>query len=722
MECTNPAREPLSPLPKTQTRTTPARVRLSRNDGSRVANVYATSPLATLADFRKLMVAQLGEHGESLTFVVDGAPITEAQEQFEPFELGHDVTVLKAETNDVGEMNHKTEKSKVRGWPDSPDQSRPRRERSRSRSHSRKRSRAQAEKSDKKQKEKSEKKAKEDAASVGEQAGHFRVNRKQVKQVDCSGRPTGETEEVVEVTIVGAALKEALRRITQLSLFYEAEPTITAVALLPHIATIKEGTSSLPPPTRPGLSALACFLDAEFAATKAKVEAMLEKGVVSFDALWFLFPKSTKFVATVDECMIGSIVDEAHYSRSFFSNDFVVSAQLVRTNGRSITMVKRNFSIGSFRGTIPISDLALRPITDAEQAKLTARGRVFREHALGCHYLSYSGPGFRKSWFCTTRFKADGRVVVDGANFARFNPNYDMGMSNRRGDESSALGDAGIEDAMLWRCWHSLHGFSLSAKKWLELRVNPVKFDDDAFGRLVLSEERKGLVRALVTQGGSTAGSNFNDIISGKGGGCIFLLHGTPGTGKTLTAEAIAELLHRPLYSVGVGELGVSCSELEEKLREILEVASAWDAVVLIDEADIFLERRSENDIHRNAMVGVFLRLLEYHQGVLFLTTNRVRSFDDAFHSRISVALRYEALGKPARAEVWANLLGAAGIGELDPSALADYELNGRQIKNTIRLAQSLAASEGVGVSAEHVARTVGVTAQFQKEMQGPEC
>merc|ERR1719163_736149 len=269
------------------------------------------------------MVAQLGEHGESLTFVVDGAPITEAQEQFEPFELGHDVTVLKAETNDVGDTNHKpaSEKSK-------------------------------AEKSDKKQKEKSEKKAKE---------------------VDCSGRPTGETEEVVEVTIVGAALKEALRRITQLSLFYEAEPTITAVALLPHIATIKEGTSSLPPPTRPGLSALACFLDAEFAATKAKVEAMLEKGVVSFDALWFLFPKSTKFVATVDECMIGSIVDEAHYSRSFFSNDFVVSAQLVRTNGRSITMVKRNFSIGSFRGTIPISDLALRPITDAEQAKLTAR-------------------------------------------------------------------------------------------------------------------------------------------------------------------------------------------------------------------------------------------------------------------------------------------------------------------------------------------------------------
>jgi len=70
---------------------------------------------------------------------------------------------------------------------------------------------------------------------------------------------------------------------------------------------------------------------------------------------------------------------------------------------------------------------------------------------------------------------------------------------------------------------------------------------------------------------------------------------------------------------VSVGELGTSTIDLEEKLREILEIASVWDAVVLIDEADIFLEKRTEEDIKRNALVGIFLRLLEYHQGVLFL-------------------------------------------------------------------------------------------------------
>jgi len=117
------------------------------------------------------------------------------------------------------------------------------------------------------------------------------------------------------------------------------------------------------------------------------------------------------------------------------------------------------------------------------------------------------------------------------------------------------------------------------------------------------------------------------------------LLHGPPGTGKTLTAEAISELLRKPLYSVSVGELGTTIHELEDKLRGILEVACVWDAVVLLDEADIFLEQRSDNNIQRNAMVGIFLRLLEYHSGVMFLTTNRVKRFDEAFHSRISIAL-----------------------------------------------------------------------------------
>ena len=100
-------------------------------------------------------------------------------------------------------------------------------------------------------------------------------------------------------------------------------------------------------------------------------------------------------------------------------------------------------------------------------------------------------------------------------------------------------------------------------------------------------------------------------MVSGKGGGVIFLLHGPPGVGKTLTAEATAETLNKPLYSVNVGELGTRADVLEQKLKEILEICYAWDAVLLLDEADVFMERRADKDIERNAMVGIFLRLLE---------------------------------------------------------------------------------------------------------------
>ena len=104
--------------------------------------------------------------------------------------------------------------------------------------------------------------------------------------------------------------------------------------------------------------------------------------------------------------------------------------------------------------------------------------------------------------------------------------------------------------------------------------------------------------------------------------------------------RGIAELLHCPLYCVSAGELGTNSKDLEQELTRILDIAHGWGAVLLLDEADVFLEARTPSDIHRNALVSIFLRQLEYFQGILFLTTNRVAEFDPAFASRIHIALR----------------------------------------------------------------------------------
>lgn len=113
-------------------------------------------------------------------------------------------------------------------------------------------------------------------------------------------------------------------------------------------------------------------------------------------------------------------------------------------------------------------------------------------------------------------------------------------------------------------------------------------------------------------------------MIQGKGKGLVAVLHGPPGTGKTLTAEGISELLRCPLYNVSAGDLGTDSRYLEAELQKTLDICHAWGAILLLDEADVFLEKRNMADIHRNALVSIFLRQLEYFQGILFLTTNRV--------------------------------------------------------------------------------------------------
>lgn len=131
----------------------------------------------------------------------------------------------------------------------------------------------------------------------------------------------------------------------------------------------------------------------------------------------------------------------------------------------------------------------------------------------------------------------------------------------------------------------------------------------------------------------SSGASNFDDFVKGKGLGLIGLLFGPPGSGKTLTAEAIAETAQMPLYVVSSGALGHQAKDIHDMLSNILRLASHWKAVLLLDEADVFLAQRSPVDIERNALVSVFLRELEYYQGILLLTTNQAEVIDEAFKS-----------------------------------------------------------------------------------------
>ncbi|KAI1092199.1 hypothetical protein F5B19DRAFT_483427 [Rostrohypoxylon terebratum] len=274
-------------------------------------------------------------------------------------------------------------------------------------------------------------------------------------------------------------------------------------------------------------------------------------------------------------------------------------------------------------------------------------------------------------------------------------------------------------------------GFAFAEKLWLEFTVSGIKeisWNEHAYDSLVLQPNTKEIVRALVESHKYHPAESIDDVIQGKGKGLVAVLHGPPGTGKTLTAEGISELLKCPLYMVSAGDLGTDSRYLEAELQKILDICHAWGAILLLDEADVFLEKRNMQDIHRNALVSIFLRQLEYFQGILFLTTNRVQTFDDAFQSRIHIALRYDDLDTKAKKAIFKIFVerarAVAGV-DLTPfddddyTSLARHSLNGRQIKNTIGTAQALAVNKGEPLSMRHIREVLNVQQNFEQDLKG---
>ena len=150
--------------------------------------------------------------------------------------------------------------------------------------------------------------------------------------------------------------------------------------------------------------------------------------------------------------------------------------------------------------------------------------------------------------------------------------------------------------------------------------------------------------------------------------------------------------------------------------------------VVLLDEADVFLEERRLTDLERNALVSVFLRVIEYNVGILILTSNRVGTFDEAFKSRIQLALHYKNLTSSQQKKIWRNFL--SRLKNLDQDSvdfddivdhideLGKEDMNGRQIRNVITTARQLAQYKGKKFCYEHLRHAIDVSSEFEQYLQ----
>ncbi|KAK4184992.1 ATPase family AAA domain-containing protein 3B [Podospora australis] len=471
-----------------------------------------------------------------------------------------------------------------------------------------------------------------------------------------------------------------------------------------------------------------------------------EHKAIAYDRLWVLFPPGTIVYSKVLGQNRAFKVTEIWYDNNEQCPGLGVRADYVDYDGERLGVRRFDLFIPKYPGTRDLNEMPTMPFDllkekDDIREELIARGRKFEKY-LGQHFLQYNGIALKKTNQGYAKFVVNGRVMIDCKTFHRLEPNDSFVV--REGDEAgrkersrrkatsymnfaAGFGEKPqfdkLSDDEVILTNATVRGYSFTVKKFLEFfadELEEIVWNTKCFDDLVLDPSIKKTVQALVSTHNSKKES-FDDIVKGKGQGLVCVLHGPPGVGKTLTAECVAEYVKRPLYMVSSGDLGTSSSLLDEHLTRIMDMTATWRAVLLIDEADVFLERRSLHDLHRNAMVSVFLRVLEYYGGILFLTTNRVNTFDDAFKSRIHIPIRYTDLSVQSRKQIWKNFCsmvpGGVDIDEKGLTTLAEHDLNGRQIKNAIKAAESLAAFDNAKLDLKQLLQITKIQAMFESDL-----
>ena len=502
---------------------------------------------------------------------------------------------------------------------------------------------------------------------------------------------------------------------------------------------------------------------------------LVSHGVITFEHIWTLFIPGDLFSYSQAGHDSLAIISKPEYFKESENKDveaYTVSCRYVDVGRTGFGQAVMVLALPKFTNTMKISEMMfqdikddspqphgvhampakMRPDFESLKTRVKARGRTF-EALKGYHFKEYKGDmeervrGDKKE--VLVRRSVATRIVIDAEAYERhmvtaqtnllpldadltpqgaeIMDEYPEPPDNRRRldmttqelikERLKTIQKEGtkLTDDQLLLCSSKVKGYSLKDRSWGEFYVDlitDIKFNKTSFTNLVLPESYRDLISSFVSRHLSGK-DGFDDFIPGKGRGLIVLLSGEPGVGKTLTAESVAEEMEAPLYSLGAGELGSFADDVDDKLADVFELCSRWKAVLLLDEADVFLEQRTTADMERNKIVSVFLRVLEYYEGMMFMTTNRVSAFDAAFRSRIHINMDYPPLNTAARKSIWSSFLDNpaldVAITQEQIATLAEKPMNGREIKNTIKIASLLAGQKKEKLEVGHLASVLSV-------------
>lgn len=279
------------------------------------------------------------------------------------------------------------------------------------------------------------------------------------------------------------------------------------------------------------------------------------------------------------------------------------------------------------------------------------------------------------------------RVILDLAPKARRDINGQF--------ESEVTGEVHDLPVMM-----TLPVFDLQSHDFITVRAMDMavyEYDKTLADKLVLPDSHRTLMDVLTTEIEEFTG----DFIEDKAAGNVILCQGAPGVGKTLTAEVYSEIIERPLYSLSTVSLGITPDSVAKSLKNVFERAKRWNAVLLLDEADVFVTQRGA-DLTRDAIVAEFLRVLERFDGLMFMTTNLSNVIDEAILSRCAAIVPYSLPTKDNARLVWEKIaqINDVDLGEGLINDLVETfpEAAPRDIKMLLRLVLRVSRARGAEI------------------------
>jgi hypothetical protein len=331
------------------------------------------------------------------------------------------------------------------------------------------------------------------------------------------------------------------------------------------------------------------------------------------------------------------------------------------------------------------------------------------------------------SYFAYKSSQRESRCMIDASAYTELHSSGDISTPNASAEDNisnstTSLDEDPAGDFLLLQP-PTVFGFDMREHRWRNLLVRniaPIVWHKNAFDSLALDADVKDALKAMTMR----CNDEIHEDTSNKDDRLTLLFHGASGTGKTATCEAIAEVAERPLYRVTHTDIGKNVLSAERVFKSVLQIKPAWRCIVLLDDADVFLEQRSSRDLKHNGLISAFLQFLERYNGTLVLTSHRVGSFDGVLKSRIQFAVHLEKPTQQQRIRVWKNHANRLGklTGYDDKASilshieeLSEFELDGQQISNAIQTAQQLAAYRREYLRFEHLKFAIAASVKFEK-------